>query len=164
MRIISGLTLATFLGLALFTTADAEAGNFSHNIAIGACTRISGGALNPSWTGMFNSGTSTMNLDCASSVNMSDTEPATDITAFGAFVTDQTPGSVSCQVTIVTFNGVIMASSSNSTTANGSGQLLNFGGFGVTGNPYLSCSIPAASGGSQSGLHGFFASAHTPPL
>lgn len=156
MRIISGLAMATLVGIGLFSTQEAGAGvNVSRSLAIGACTKFGTSTWDSDWNGLFNTGTGSMTVHCASQQNFSDAQPEDVVNSVIAVVSDLTPGNISCDMKVVTYGGGIVFTTSGSTSSNGANQNLNFGAPGVSGSPFLSCSIPAASGGSRSGFHGF---------
>jgi hypothetical protein len=144
-------------------TGSALATGTIESLATGACQWGGGGSPVFDWRGIYNSGTSTMTVECGIPSNR-DLQSATN---WSVHIDDQSTANASCRFRMMDTDGSTIATSgSKNTSGTGSKPLFwdwnevtrtdpsSFGA--VSGITYVSCSIPAVQNGKRSGLNGVY--------
>ncbi|MFZ5893922.1 MAG: hypothetical protein ACOY0T_22865 [Myxococcota bacterium] len=147
---------------ALVSSVPAAATTYDHSMgtAVAACQKgTASGAASYDWTGMLNSSTTeTMVVECGDFVSWGNSGmPSLDVDAVQVWVWDRSStANVSCAMKVVGYAGeVVYSGALQSTTGSNSSQTmaLTWGvPAGIAGLPYVSCSVPARSGTTGSGV------------
>lgn len=164
-KLLGPLTAVAALAVLGFGADSAEATGSIQSLAVGACQWESGGTPHYDWTGIYNSGTSTMNVQCGVPNN----EDVQSATSWFVYMDDQNSNlNGKCRFRMMDLSGNTIAESAQKNThSTGSHQALFWdwteptrtdpSGVGaIAGVTVVKCSVPPVQAGKRSGLNGLY--------
>ena len=158
-KVFGPLTALAVLAIVGFGANSAEATGSIESLAVGACQWVEGGKPFYDWTGIYNSGASTMTVQCGVPNN----EDVQSATKWYVYMDDQHSNlNGKCQLRMMDLWGNTIAQSGEKNTSSTDPHqelVWNWEDFGlgaIDGVTVVRCTIPGAQAGKRSGLNGIF--------